>query len=101
MAEALGRNEVIPRLENLLQKYSGSVLHPNHYLLIRTVHSLTQLYGRIKKLDDLEMAELKQKKSHCEHLLKVIDVIEPGLSRIRGSLSIFDSKILHIEVFAI
>ena len=49
-------------------------------------HSLTQLYGRVEEylLDDLPDVVLEHKVDMCHLLLKVINVIEPGYSRIRG-----------------
>ena len=85
--------DVIPRLERLLEKHSGKTLHRNHNFLITMVHSLSELYGRIAGwlIDDLSMESLKRKEKHCRHLLSVLDVIEPGMSRIRGEF-IYNSQ---------
>jgi hypothetical protein len=83
--EAHVNDSSILQLESLLQKYSGTVLHPNHCLLIKIIHSLSQLYGRTQSIEDLDFDVLRRKKTLCEQLLKVLDIIEPGLSRIRGT----------------
>lgn len=77
---------VIELLECILQKYSGKVLHPNHYLLAWVHYSLSQMYGRVKgwSMAELSLDSLKRKEEICRRLLAIVDVIEPGLSRIRG-----------------
>lgn len=49
-------------------------------------HSLTQMYGRVEDylLEDLPDVVLEHKIDMCKLLLQVLDVIEPGYSRIRG-----------------
>lgn len=49
-------------------------------------HSLTQMYGRVDEylLDDLPDVVLEHKVDLCRLLLQVLDVIEPGYTRIRG-----------------
>ena len=80
--------DVIPNLEKLLEKHSEKTVHKNHNLLITMVHSLSELYGRSSGwlIDQLSMDALRRKEEHCRHLLSVLDVIEPGMSRIRGEI---------------
>lgn len=74
--------------EALLRKYR-SVLHPKHAFLTTLRSSLSQLYGRAEGyvLDDLPDILLERKIEICKDVLSVADVIEPGLSRLRGQLS--------------
>ncbi|KOC67670.1 Protein msta, isoform B, partial [Habropoda laboriosa] len=55
-------------------------------LILLFRHSLTQMYGRVDEylLDDLPDVVLEHKIDMCRLLLQVLDVIEPGYSRIRG-----------------
>lgn len=73
--------------EQLFKKYR-SVLHPkNAYMCImRSV--LGTLYGKVDgyTLEDLPDLLLERKIEMCQMLLEVIDVIEPGYSRLRGKL---------------
>lgn len=48
--------------------------------------ALTQMYGKMEgyTLEDLPDLLLERKVELCNQLLEVLDVIEPGRSRIRG-----------------
>uniref|UniRef100_A0A336MKR3 CSON000704 protein n=1 Tax=Culicoides sonorensis TaxID=179676 RepID=A0A336MKR3_CULSO len=71
--------------EAFLSKYRN-VLHKNHYLNLSAKHSLCQVYGRTANhmLQNMSPEELSRKETICRDLLEVIDVLEPGLSRLRG-----------------
>lgn len=66
-------------------KYQN-ILHHNHYLFLSTKHSLCQLYGKISGylISEMSLQQIKQKEKICRDLLSVVDVYEPGLSRLRG-----------------
>jgi hypothetical protein len=83
-------DDCIPQLEILFRKYSGVKLHPQHNLIVSIMHCLSQFYGRIKgyTLPELTLEQVVRKEEICRSLLKVLDVIEPGLSRIRGFIII-------------
>ncbi|KAF2350506.1 SET domain [Trinorchestia longiramus] len=72
-------------LEELLEKYS-SVLHPNHFHIIAIKSSLSQIYGRIPGLQmtDLTTTQLNRKMQCCRDVLKILDILDPGISRLRG-----------------
>lgn len=85
-ADNLGMtSQAIEAREQIFRKYR-SVLHPkNAYMMImRSV--LGTLYGKVEEymLDDLPDLLLERKVEMCQMLLEVLDVIEPGYSRIRG-----------------
>lgn len=63
-----------------------NVLHKNHYLNLSVKHNLCQLYGRTEDflLNTMSNDGLKHKENYCRDLLEVIDVLEPGFSRLRG-----------------
>lgn len=48
--------------------------------------SLFQMYGRLPgyRLDALTEAQRRRKMDCCRDLLQVLDVIDPGISRLRG-----------------
>nr|CAD7568212.1 unnamed protein product [Timema californicum] len=82
--EALDVNG-IEAMEGFLQKYRN-VLHPNHYHCLGVKHSLSQLYGKIQgyMINELPDKLLHRKRDVCRELLRVINVLEPGYSRLRG-----------------
>jgi hypothetical protein len=85
--EALDENS-IPALEAFLRRYQN-VLHPNHYHCLGVQHSLCQLYGKTPGflINDMTEEQLRHKRDICRQLLKVVDVLEPGYSRLRGEHS--------------
>lgn len=75
----------IDQREQLFRKYR-SVLHPKHAFMTCLRHSLSQMYGRIEgyMLEDLPDVLLERKAELCRDLLQVLNVVEPGYSRIRA-----------------
>jgi hypothetical protein len=73
------------RYEGFLKRHA-SLVHPNHFLFTSARQSLSQLYGRDEKylLNTLTTNQLERKVAICRQLLDVADVVEPGLTRIRG-----------------
>ncbi|XP_045451310.1 SET domain-containing protein SmydA-8 [Melitaea cinxia] len=73
--------------EATLKKYK-SVFHPCHAMLVSLKHALAQLYGRVENylLDDLPDLLLERKVELCRLILKVLDVVSPGDSRMRGMM---------------
>lgn len=82
--DALGGND-INQIEMFIRKYSKT-LHKNHYIFLSAKHSLCQLYGKIDGflINELSVEQLKHKETYCRDLLEVIDILEPGSSRLRG-----------------
>ncbi|XP_063228128.1 SET domain-containing protein SmydA-8 isoform X2 [Bacillus rossius redtenbacheri] len=85
-AEAIDGNDV-EALESFLLKYRN-VLHANHYLFLGALHSLSQLYGKVDGylIDQLPERLLLRKRDICRQLLGVCDVLEPGYTRLRGTI---------------
>ncbi|KAI5754356.1 hypothetical protein M8J77_007961 [Diaphorina citri] len=86
-------DRVIEESERLLRQYK-SVLHPNHAFLTILKHSLVQFYGRSDgyTYEDLPDILLERKANLCKDILIVIDVVEPGKTRLRG-LMLFEQHI--------
>ncbi|XP_018564705.1 protein msta isoform X2 [Anoplophora glabripennis] len=72
-------------METFLKKYRN-VLHPTHYLCFGIKVSLSQVYGKINGYLIYELSNelLERKRDLCTEILKVLDIIEPGYTRIRG-----------------
>ncbi|EDX02031.1 SET domain-containing protein SmydA-8 isoform X2 [Drosophila yakuba] len=75
----------IPGLENFLLRYRD-VLRPNHYLLLSAKYSLCQIYGRTEGylLPQMSPEDIARKESYCREFLEIVDVLDPGLTRLRG-----------------
>jgi hypothetical protein len=82
--DSLGGSD-INQIEMFMRKYAKT-LHENHYIFLSAKHSLCQLYGKIDGflINELSVEQLKRKEEYCKSLLEVIDVLEPGSSRLRG-----------------
>ncbi|XP_037789284.1 uncharacterized protein LOC119584682 [Penaeus monodon] len=63
------REDSIPALESIFRKYQF-ILHPQHFHMVGIKHTLSQV--------------LTRKIACCRDLLKVLDVLDPGISRLRG-----------------
>ncbi|KAF7265712.1 SET domain-containing protein SmydA-8-like [Rhynchophorus ferrugineus] len=83
--EYIGGHEGIQQREHIFRKYK-SVLHPKHAYMTILRSALIQLYGKAEgyTLGELPDVVLERKIELCYQLLEVLDVIEPGMSRIRG-----------------
>ncbi|KAJ0174527.1 hypothetical protein K1T71_009635 [Dendrolimus kikuchii] len=79
--------QAIEQREATLKKYK-SVFHPRHSLLLSIKQSLAQLYGRVEgySIDELPDLMLERKAEFCRLVLKTLDVITPGESRMRGMM---------------
>lgn len=83
-------NGSIDKLEKSVNNFS-KVLHKNHYYILGMKYALSQLYGKSAGYLIHEMSEtmLERKRNICEDILRVFDILEPGLSSIRGKLDNF------------
>jgi len=96
--EALDENS-IPALEAFVMRYQN-VLHPNHYHFLGVLHLLCQLYGKAPGflINNLTETQLRHKRNLCRQLLKVVDIVEPGYSRLRGKFCTIKNKLRKFEV---
>lgn len=64
-------------------------------------YSLCQLYGRVAEyeLEDLPDVVLEHKIEMCQLLLKILDVVEPGYSRMRGNYSSINENPFLLTAF--
>lgn len=71
--------------EEFLKKYRN-VLTKDHYLCISAKYSLCQLYGRTENflIHEMSLENLKRKEEYCRDVLRIVNILEPGLSRLRG-----------------
>lgn len=83
--EMLAGPEGIEQRESIFRKYK-SVFHPKSAYMTMLRSSLSQLYGRAEgyTVEDLPDLLMERKIELCNQLMEVLDVIEPGYSRIRG-----------------
>ncbi|MCL4145060.1 UNVERIFIED_CONTAM: hypothetical protein GTU68_036376, partial [Idotea baltica] len=89
-------NPSIKSLEDLIERKSTTLVHPNHFHLFASKHSLLQIYGRQSNVEEETM--LKKEKL-CKELIKVCTTLDPGMTR----LSIYASVILyeyHLAIMA-
>ncbi|XP_072945140.1 SET domain-containing protein SmydA-8 [Epargyreus clarus] len=79
--------QAIEQREAFVNKYK-SVFHPRHSYLLSVKYTLAQLYGRVEgyTLDDLPDLMLERKVEFCRLVLKTLEVITPGESRMRGMM---------------
>lgn len=82
--ERIDCNDIVS-LEQFLEKYAN-VLHPNHYLFLGVKLYLSQLYGKIDGYIIHNMSDelLIRKITICKDILKIFDILEPGLTKLRG-----------------
>merc|ERR1712179_656288 len=75
----------IKEVENIFQKYRNT-LHHQHFHLVGMKHTLSELYGRIENytLGELTVQQINRKIECCRDLLTVLDMLDPGISRMRG-----------------
>ncbi|CAH1736023.1 unnamed protein product [Aphis gossypii] len=59
-------------------------LHDNHHVAVGVKYALVQLYG--DRISDLTVKQLENNSAICEQLLRLADVLEPGITRFRGLL---------------
>jgi hypothetical protein len=95
--EALDESS-IPALEAFMMRYQN-VLHPNHYHCLGVLNLLCQLYGKAPGflINNLTEAQLRHKRNLCRQLLKVVDVLEPGYSRLRGKFCTIKNKLRKLK----
>lgn len=72
---------VVDILENFISEKSGSVLHPNHWVLTLAANSIINHHS--SQIKELSLEELSSLIGHCEHILKIRNVT-PGISTEKG-----------------
>ena len=78
----------IPKFEDFIKKYSGTLLHPSHMFLTNLKYSLSGFYGRLEgyQMQELNEASLLRKKHICEEVLNVLNKVDSKLSPRKGLL---------------
>ena len=78
---------VIP-FEKFLKDH-GHILHPTNYCMIKIKNSLVGFYGRCPGFENqmlvMKPALMERKEQLAEEVLKILDLIEPGISTAKGN----------------
>lgn len=89
LAELETSLENIQSCEEVLKKYL-KILHPNHFLILSLKENLIDMYGwQLGNNNENEFViaqSLERKIELCRDVLKLLDVIQPGLNRGRGMI---------------
>ncbi|KAK8749838.1 hypothetical protein OTU49_015582 [Cherax quadricarinatus] len=77
----------VAQCEAFLEKWNH-LFHQDHAIFINIKYALLHLYGSEDgyELDDLSPIHLARKEELCRQVLKIADVLVPGISRLRGSV---------------
>lgn len=77
----------IEACEDFLAKHQ-TVLHPHHFYMLEVKLAMCQMVGHIKDQTLLELPEdvVSMKETMCLDLLKIVDCIAPGMTRLRGMI---------------
>ncbi|KAK7084159.1 hypothetical protein SK128_004824 [Halocaridina rubra] len=86
-AEELEASPSIDTCEAFLEKWKDT-FHLNHAILTNIKYALLHLYGSEEgyELENLNPIQLARKEELCQQVLKVADILVPGISRLRGSV---------------
>ncbi|TRY73768.1 hypothetical protein TCAL_00957 [Tigriopus californicus] len=76
---------VVDLCEMFLSRYK-TLLHPNNLLMLKVKYGLITMIGRIPgyQMNCLTLDQIIRKRRLCEDILRVLDVIDPGISSRRG-----------------
>ena len=83
----IGRSGVFNRYEDFIEKYAGTILHPNHYLVMTATRNLIQFYTYGVPNEVLALETLRKKYDLCKNFLNVLTRVDPGYSEIRNFVS--------------
>ena len=78
---------------DFIETYSGTVLHPHHYLIMTATRNLIQYYTYRSPNEFLESTTLYNKFELCKIFDTILGKIDPGYSEIRT----FVQKELHFS----
>lgn len=86
-AEELENSPTVSTCEAFLEKW-GHLFHPDHAIFLNIKYALLHLYGSEEgyELDSLSPIDLTRKEELCRQVLKVADILLPGITRLRGSV---------------
>lgn len=74
------------KIEMFIEKYSR-VLHPNHYLLIEMKQKLAAIIRHMGEMNSefsKSVKLLKRKIELCKEIVPLLDILQPGISRLKG-----------------
>ncbi|XP_008547423.1 SET domain-containing protein SmydA-8-like [Microplitis demolitor] len=75
----------VKELENLLNNLS-SMMHSNHFLIMSLKQKLLALYRKEITCLNPKKKTLQRMMQLCKEILQVLEIVEPGISRLKGIL---------------
>ncbi|KAE9539884.1 hypothetical protein AGLY_005136, partial [Aphis glycines] len=84
---ALSKSRDCAGFERFLERVRDGTmppLHDNHHVAVGVKYALVQLYD--DRISDLTVKQLENNSAICEQLLRLADILEPGITRFRGLL---------------
>lgn len=82
LADEVENCEGVEELEMFINTHSDKTLHANHWILNLAANSI--LSHRAHSLGTLGREELERFLGHCFYILRILDVLAPGISLFRG-----------------
>ncbi|KAF2367824.1 Zinc finger MYND-type [Trinorchestia longiramus] len=76
----------VKEIEDLIEKSSSTVVHPNHFHLFAARHSLLQMLGR--ESPGLNEEAVKKKEKLCQEFLKTCTAIDPGMCKLASYVGV-------------
>ncbi|XP_015175183.1 PREDICTED: protein msta, isoform B-like [Polistes dominula] len=73
----------VKELESLIKKLTRS-FHPNHYLLLALKQKLLTIYRKQVALSNPKKKIIQKMLNLCKEILEVLELVEPGISRLKG-----------------
>ena len=70
----------IEKIEELIERSSSTIVHPNHFHLFVLRHSLLQMLGR--ETSGLNEESVKKKEKLCQEFLKTCTAFDPGMCKL-------------------
>lgn len=79
-------NGKVKAIEDLIERSSSTIVHPNHFHLFAARHSLLQMLGR--ESSGLDENAVKKKEKLCQEFLKTCTAIDPGMCRLASYVGV-------------
>ena len=81
-------------MENLLDKLSKT-FHENHFIMLSLKQKILAVYRKEIMSTNPQRKILQKMIELCKDVLKVIEIVEPGISRLKGKIYIRNNDRLH------
>ncbi|CAB4061520.1 RNF144 [Lepeophtheirus salmonis] len=80
----VAKNKTYDKYEDFIDKYSETLLHSSHYLLMTAKRNLIQYWTYGISNEALSLVQLEKKIEMCHDFLAVLTKIDPGCSELRN-----------------